>query len=368
MAITLNQNGLIAGASDTSRSDGLADGSLISITSSIASTLTLVWKPDEDVSSTLTQIDSTHWTLSPQIGAYGSYMFFDAATSTRRIFAIRSPVAQLRIPALNETGHQDASLINSGPVYVQQSDFNEASPAGPFTAGNYGGWYLALRDLVRAVENMSSSGGGGGGGGGSNDFDRNPSYLTLANTGSLNNERMFLVSTGLKATDNGANSSYVVSINNNIVATVSGTTFTGAITGPSANFTKLTGSLTKTAAGLSAFVAGSRVLITSGTTSDQVTIDTAPFAISSVTTSNVTASVHSVQRVSVLSAPVTISLPSTHLGGDTIIIKLASIANNVCTVSGSSGALIDNQSSITLTTNYEWATLMSDGTNWMQVS
>ena len=57
--------------------------------------------------------------------------------------------------------------------------------------------------------------------------DGQASYLVLTNTGSLTNERAFTVGTGLSATDAGAGSTYTVDIDDSVVATVSGTTFTG---------------------------------------------------------------------------------------------------------------------------------------------
>ena len=66
----------------------------------------------------------------------------------------------------------------------------------------------------------------GGGGGG----DSAAQYLVLSATGSLSNERVFAPGTGLSATDGGAGNNYTIAINDAIVATVSGTTFTGDVT------------------------------------------------------------------------------------------------------------------------------------------
>lgn len=84
------------------------------------------------------------------------------------------------------------------------------------------------------------------------------SYITISNTGSLTSERSIATSTDLLGVDAGANSSYTVSINNNVVATVSGTTFSGPIL---AN--DLSGSLQKTTSGLSYLVAGSGIGVVS---------------------------------------------------------------------------------------------------------
>ena len=101
-----------------------------------------------------------------------------------------------------------------------------------------------------------ASGGGGGGTGGG---DNGASYLVLSLTSSLSNERAFVPSTGLKAVDSGANGNYTLSINDSIVSTISGSTFTG-VTNHNAG---LSGSLTRLTDGTSYLIAGSNVTITS---------------------------------------------------------------------------------------------------------
>jgi hypothetical protein len=93
------------------------------------------------------------------------------------------------------------------------------------------------------------------------------SYLVLSNTSSLSNERVLTPGTGLHAIDGGANSSYTLLINDNVVATVSGTTFTGPVSASAG----LSGSLQQVAPGLSYLVAGSNIIITSAS-NGQVTI------------------------------------------------------------------------------------------------
>lgn len=99
--------------------------------------------------------------------------------------------------------------------------------------------------------------------------DPGAQYLVLATTASLTQERQFAPGTGLQATDGGANSTYTLAINNNVVATVSGTTFTGQINGTTASFYSftggsITGSHNTLNDGRSAFATvGSGLLITS---------------------------------------------------------------------------------------------------------
>ena len=89
--------------------------------------------------------------------------------------------------------------------------------------------------------------------------DANASYLLLNTTGSLPKGRFLSVSgsSGLKLTDSAFTAS--LSIDNNIVATISGATFSGAV-----NFSAgLSGSLTNLANGTSYLVAGANTTITS---------------------------------------------------------------------------------------------------------
>lgn len=107
----------------------------------------------------------------------------------------------------------------------------------------------------------------------------NAQYLTLATNGTLTDERVFTPGTGLSATDGGANGNYTLSINDSVVATVSGTTFQGTIKPSQNNFydlgstgtrwyrgyiDQISGSHTQLVDGTSAFIAGSGIQITTG--------------------------------------------------------------------------------------------------------
>lgn len=91
--------------------------------------------------------------------------------------------------------------------------------------------------------------------------DSHASYLVLSLTSSLSSERVLTVSgsSGLLLTDAGANGNASLSINNNIVATISGSRFTGAVVAAGG----ISGSLQQTDSGLSYLVAGQNVSITS---------------------------------------------------------------------------------------------------------
>ena len=110
--------------------------------------------------------------------------------------------------------------------------------------------------IVRLLTSTSSSAGSSSGGG-----DPGPTYLVLSATGSLSRERVFNVSgtSGLIATDAGAGSNYTLQINDNVVATVSGTRFTGPVVASAG----LSGSLQQISTNLSYLVAGAGVTVTS---------------------------------------------------------------------------------------------------------
>jgi hypothetical protein len=86
------------------------------------------------------------------------------------------------------------------------------------------------------------------------------SYLTLGYDGTLTNERLLTMGTGLLSTDGGANGAYTLSVNNGVVATISGSTFTGAV-----KFNEgLSGSLTQLVDGTSYIRAGAAITVTTG--------------------------------------------------------------------------------------------------------
>ena len=85
-------------------------------------------------------------------------------------------------------------------------------------------------------------------------------YLTIGNDATLSNERSIAVGTGLLASDGGANSSYTLTIDNSAVATISGSTFSGAVKFNAG----LSGSLTQLVDGSSYLVAGTGISIVTG--------------------------------------------------------------------------------------------------------
>lgn len=125
---------------------------------------------------------------------------------------------------------------------------------------------MTIRDNTRARKTYSFfrqppvyASGGGGGGGSICCGDPDAEYLVLFATGSLNAERVFTPGTGLTATDGGAGANYTLAIVDSVVATISGSTFSG-VTKHSAG---LSGSLTQLTDGTSYLIAGSGIQITS---------------------------------------------------------------------------------------------------------
>jgi hypothetical protein len=87
---------------------------------------------------------------------------------------------------------------------------------------------------------LSGSGDGGGAGG----APTTAQYLALAADATLSAERVFTPGTGLKATDSGAGAAYTLNVDDSVVATLSGSRFTGPVTGSagfSGSFIQLTG-------------------------------------------------------------------------------------------------------------------------------
>lgn len=120
------------------------------------------------------------------------------------------------------------------------------------------------KGFIYTGDMMSSLTGSGGSGGG--DGDSAAQYLVLSATGSLSAERVFNPSTGISVSDGGAGGNYTVSIDNSVVATLTGSQFSSnvGITGSLGVTAGISGSLTHLTDGTSYLIAGSNVTITTG--------------------------------------------------------------------------------------------------------
>lgn len=119
---------------------------------------------------------------------------------------------------------------------IQGVEVSTATPAS--------GSVLTFNPTTGRWEPQANSGGGGGAPVGAQ-------YLALASDGTLTNERVFTPGTGLKSVDAGAGAAYTLNLDNNVLATISGSTFA-----------QLTGSLQSIAGGLSYLVGGSGISVT----------------------------------------------------------------------------------------------------------
>ena len=111
----IDQAGLPAGANDKARTDGLATGALVTVTSLGTGTATfkLLWWPVGDTTAVATLAPTGNpkvWTFTPTASTPGSYRIqltenqgLATQSISRLIFGIRTPVQGLLIPALNET-------------------------------------------------------------------------------------------------------------------------------------------------------------------------------------------------------------------------------------------------------------------------
>lgn len=163
--LVINQVGLPAGRINASRSDGLHTGAQVSFkhTGTGVATFELLWVPDDDHTAVSSFVQSNNGcTFTPDAASIGgSYRvqitLVEGSVTSKlvRIFAIRTTTQALRLLALNERSNSDASFLNNGMSYVEESEFNESASSGPFAQGNYGGWYSAMVELFLKVESMS---------------------------------------------------------------------------------------------------------------------------------------------------------------------------------------------------------------------
>lgn len=168
--LRVDQDGLPEGEPGRSRTDGKADGSLVTLTDTSVGGTTefhLLWTPPGDSgarSSLGSSGDPKVATFAPTAGKYGSYLVemvrnpgLQSETRERRVIAMRTPNLGLVIPALNERGSKTASLDStSGDVDNNATDFGDTD----LNDLAFASWWRALHELIVAVD----AGGGGGGG------------------------------------------------------------------------------------------------------------------------------------------------------------------------------------------------------------
>jgi hypothetical protein len=166
--MTIDQVGLPAGLAGFARTDGLATGALVTVTSvggGSTSLVNLLWVPPTDTTAiaSLVQTGPTTWEFLPTALVYGTYrieLITDEGLPTEsrqiRSFVIRTPNLGLIIPAANEIADNEATLLNNTLATIDRSEQNEAF--APFVTGSSWGWWRAMSEMIMALD----AGGGGG--------------------------------------------------------------------------------------------------------------------------------------------------------------------------------------------------------------
>jgi len=169
---------------------------------------------------------------------------------------------------------------------------------------------------------------------------RTPQFVVLAATGETTNERVLTSGGGVTLADAGAGSTLTLGINNSIVATVSGTTFT-----------QLTGSIQKTASGVS-YLAGSPDVFISSASNGQIGVSLNPSFSSSLVNviNSATSSFNTLtSRISSVEVSATASFlsASNSIGGlsSSVVLSFVSSSNALTAASSSFVTTINNLSS-----------------------
>lgn len=123
---------------------------------------------------------------------------------------------------IDNTNGSGGSGGNTTATYVTQGDESSSLTNSRRLAA---GTNVTLVD-GGAGGNLTINASGGGGGSGA---DPGAAYIVVSNTSSLGNERALVGGTGILLTDGGANTGITASINNGVVATISGSRFTGLV-------------------------------------------------------------------------------------------------------------------------------------------
>lgn len=160
-SMQIDQVGLPAGTPGEARTDGLDDGSVVTLTSiTLGSTylFEFLWVPglDSTAIGTLAPTgDPKIWTFTPTAKAWGTYRIkltvdqgLPSEETTIRTFGVRTP-SGLLIPAFNERADEDASLVLNTAVEIEASENNEASP---ITAHQWTGWWDFYHEVITALD------------------------------------------------------------------------------------------------------------------------------------------------------------------------------------------------------------------------
>jgi hypothetical protein len=157
--IQFDQAGKPPGVPNRSRSDIVAGTpvAITSVTPGSVESVALLWKPIEDDTAAVSG-SSPNWSITPKAGAEGRYrvaLTSDGVTVIHT-FGILTANRGLDIPAANERGNPDASLIQNTSTEIDESETNE--PFIPFLLGSAFAWWKSLRDAWKAIDLSSPIG------------------------------------------------------------------------------------------------------------------------------------------------------------------------------------------------------------------
>jgi hypothetical protein len=170
---------------------------------------------------------------TPPPGSTATYLTLstDAGLSNERVLSVSS---------------SNISLTDNGPNSTAQLDLTSILGGGAGTFANS----TVTADAFGRITAISA---------GATPAPVGASYIVISNDATLTTERALAVGLGLLLTDAGANSTITLAISDSVIATLSGSTFSGPVIAGGG----LTGSLQQTTDGLSYLVAGPNITIES---------------------------------------------------------------------------------------------------------
>jgi hypothetical protein len=174
-------------------------------------------------------------------------------TSTFNISQFKSDVGITGSLSMESGALFKSALTGSLQTLPDGSAFLRAGNDIQITSGSEG-WIT--------IASTAAAGTAGGG-----NSDKSAKYLVLEATASLPQERVFTAGTGIKTTDAGAGGNYTVKILDSIVATLTGSVFSGAVTAPA-----FTGSLQMLSNGTTRYIVGAGGVNVSTSSAGQVIV------------------------------------------------------------------------------------------------
>lgn len=168
--LKIDQVGLPAGVAGKARTDGKSDGSRVTLTntgSGGSTVMRLLWTPPDDTTATASLVvtgDPKVWQFDPTPNVYGSYLVelvqnegSASEVVERRVFAVRT-WAGFVIPAVNERGDKDASLVLAGSDQIQATDNNATDYSSAALNGRpWSGWWRALYEMFQALDRFGET-------------------------------------------------------------------------------------------------------------------------------------------------------------------------------------------------------------------